>query len=107
MAIKRVWRGWTTTANAEAYELLLAREVFPGIAAKGIMGYHEITLLRRDLPDEVEFMTIMDFESIQDVIAFQGEDYGQSYVPAAAKRVLKRCDDRSALYEVLSERNRS
>ena len=36
MAIKRIWHGWTTPQNAEAYRLLLRDEVFPGIEAKNI-----------------------------------------------------------------------
>ncbi len=65
MAIKRIWHGWTTKDNAAAYEDLLRDEVFPGIEAKSIAGYRGIELLRRDLGDEIEFITIMTFDSIQ------------------------------------------
>jgi len=104
MAINRIWHGWTTPENADTYQALLHREVFPGIEAKGIKGYRGITLLRRALPDEVEFVTIMTFDSIDDVIAFQGEDYEQCYVPDAARAVLKRWDNRSAHYEIIERR---
>ncbi|MDX1643193.1 MAG: antibiotic biosynthesis monooxygenase [Thermoanaerobaculia bacterium] len=100
MAIKRIWHGWTTKENGEAYERLLREEIFPGIAAKGIPGYLGIELLRRDLPGQVEFATIMTFESLDDLVAFQGDDYETSYVPDAARRVLERWDERSAHYEV-------
>ena len=49
MAIKRIWRGWTTKDNADAYEALLCDQVFPGIEARNIAGYRGIELLRRDL----------------------------------------------------------
>lgn len=101
MAIKRTWHGWTTPENADAYRAVLHREVFPGIEEMGIAGYRGITLLRRDLPDEVEFVTIMDFDTIDDVIAFRGDDYERCYVPDAAQRLLKRWNDRSAHYEVM------
>lgn len=104
MTINRIWHGWTTLQNADTYQALLHREVFPGIEAKGIKGYCGITLLKRELPDEVEFVTIMTFDSIDDVIAFQGEDYAQCYVPDAARALLKRWDVRSAHYEVLERR---
>jgi len=104
MAIKRIWHGWTTPGNADAYQALLHREVFPGIEAKGIAGYRGITLLRRDLPEEVEFVTIMDFDRIEDVIAFQGEDYEHCYVPDAARLLLKRWDERSAHFNLTEER---
>ncbi|MDA0704042.1 MAG: antibiotic biosynthesis monooxygenase, partial [Proteobacteria bacterium] len=91
--IMRVWRGWTTSENADAYEALLLSEVFAGIEAKRIDGYRGIELLRREAGDAVEFVTIMTFESLQSVIDFQGPDYARYYVPAAAQRVLSHWDE--------------
>ncbi len=105
MAIKRIWHGWTTPENAVAYEALLRDEVFPGIEAKKIPGYRGIELLRRDRDDEVEFVTIMTFDSIQNVIDFQGPDYRRCYVPDAAQKVLKRWDQTSDHYEVKETRD--
>lgn len=104
MAINRIWHGWTAPDRADAYQALLHGEVFPGIEAKGIDGYRGITLLRRDLVDEVEFVTVMTFDSIASVIAFQGEDYERSYVPAAARKLLARWDDRAAHYDIIETR---
>ncbi len=101
MPIKRIWHGWTTPANADVYQNLLYTEIFPGIVAKNIPGYRDIELLRRNHGDEVEFVTIMTFDALQNVIDFQGEDYEQAYVPAAAQEVLKRWDQISAHYEVV------
>ena len=105
MAIKRIWHGWTTRENADAYQRLLLDEIFPGIEAKRIPGYSSIELLRRERGDEIEFVTIMTFDSIQNVIDFQGADYEQAYVPPAARAVLKRWDEVSAHYEVLETRS--
>ena len=74
MAIKRVWHGWTSSENADKYQNLLHDEIFPGIEAKEILGYQSIELFRYDLGNEVEFVTIMTFDSLQNVIDFQGED---------------------------------
>ena len=104
MAIKRIWHGWTTRENAQTYRLLLKREIFPGIEAKKIPGYRSIELLSRDLGEEVEFVTIMTFDSLQNVIDFQGEDYQRCYVPDAARAVLSRWDDVSAHYETVESR---
>ncbi|NNE64260.1 MAG: antibiotic biosynthesis monooxygenase [Gammaproteobacteria bacterium] len=104
MAIKRIWHGWTTPENANKYRNLLHDEVFPGIEAKNIPGYMGIELLRRDLDDEVEFITIMTFQSIQNVIDFQGDDYARCYVPEAAQKVLKRWDQTSSHYEAVEKR---
>ncbi len=104
MTIKRIWHGWTTPENAAAYEDLLRAEVFPGIEAKKIPGYRGIELLRLDRDSEVEFVTIMTFDSIQNVIDFQGPDYQRCYVPDAAREVLKRWDQTSDHYEVKETR---
>jgi heme-degrading monooxygenase HmoA len=104
MAIKRIWHGWTTPENADRYERLLHDDVFPGIEAKGIPGYRSIELLRRDLDGEVEFVTIMTFDSLQNVIDFQGQDYQRCYVPDAARKVLKRWNQVSDHYEVRESR---
>jgi hypothetical protein len=104
LAIERIWHGWTIPAKSDDYQALLHREVFPGIEAKGIKGYLGIRLLRRDLPDEVEFVTIMTFASIDSVIEFQGPDYDHCYVPHAARQILARWDERAAHYEVIEMR---
>jgi antibiotic biosynthesis monooxygenase (ABM) superfamily enzyme len=104
MAIKRIWHGWTTPENAEPYRLLLNREVLPGIEAKKIPGYRSIELLCQDHGDEVEFVTIMTFDSLQNVIDFQGEDYKRCYVPDAARVVLSRWDEESSHYETVEAR---
>ncbi len=104
MAIKRIWHGWTTKENADKYQELLNKEVFAGIEAKQIKGYQGIELLRRELKDEVEFITIMTFDSIQSVIDFQGEDYTKSYVPDSARKVLKHWEHTASHYETIEAR---
>jgi antibiotic biosynthesis monooxygenase (ABM) superfamily enzyme len=103
--IKRIWNGYTTRENADAYERLLDSFVFPGIEAKKIPGYRSIELLRRDNGEEVQFTTIMSFDSLENVIAFQGPDYEAAYVPAEARKLLKRWDERSTHHEVRQTRN--
>jgi len=103
--IFRIWHGWTISENADAYEALLKREVFQGIAEKSIKGYQKIELLRRDLGAEVEFVTIMRFNSLDDVKEFVGEDYERAYVPAQARKLLKRFDARSQHYELRETRD--
>jgi heme-degrading monooxygenase HmoA len=99
--IGRIWHGWTTSQNADKYESLLKEEIFSGIANKKVPGYKGIQLFRRPLhDDEVEFVTIMWFDSWDAVRQFAGEDYERAYVPAAAREVLARFDERSRHYEI-------
>jgi heme-degrading monooxygenase HmoA len=99
--IARIWRGWTTRENADAYQRIVSEEVLPGIAGRNLAGYHGAYLLRRDLEGEVEFATITLFDSLEDVRAFAGEDYETAYVPPRAQAVLARFDERSAHYDTL------
>jgi heme-degrading monooxygenase HmoA len=102
--ISRIWHGYTTPANADAYETLLKEEIFAGIDNRKIPGYKGIHLLRRPMGDEVEFITIMWFESLDAVRAFAGEDYEAAVVPPKAQKILFHFDSRSAHYSVEVER---
>ena len=102
--ICRIWHGWTTRENADTYERLLRTEIFHGIADRRIPGYRGIELLRRDQPEPVEFVTLMWFDSLQDVRVFAGPDYETAVVPPAARALLLRFDDHSAHYEVRQPR---
>ena len=101
--ISRIWHGWATPANAEAYEALLNSEILVGIQNRRIAGYRGIQLFRRDLGDEVEFITIMWFDSMDAVRTFAGEDYEKAVVPQEARLLLSRFDERSQHYEVRAE----
>jgi hypothetical protein len=101
--ISRVWHGWTTPANADAYEALLKSEIFTGIQDRQIAGCRGIHLFRRNIGDEVEFVTVMWFDTIEAVRAFAGEDYEVAVVPPKARALLSRFDARSQHYEVKAE----
>lgn len=101
--ISRVWHGWTISTNADAYETLLKSEIFTGIEDRQIAGYRGIPLFRRNLGKEVEFVTVMWFDSIEAVRAFAGEDYEVAVVPLKARVLLSRFDARSQHYEVKAE----
>ena len=102
--ICRQWRGWTTPENGDAYERIVRGEVIPGIEARKIPGFRHIDLMRRDLGGEIEFQTLMWFDSLDAIKDFMGEDFAVSHVPAEARAVLKRFDDRAAHYEVIDRR---
>lgn len=104
MTIKRVWHGWTTKENADNYQHILQQEVIPGIEAKNIPGLRKFEIMRVDLEDEVEFLTMITFDSLGDVIAFQGENYQLSYIPKSAQEVLKRWDEETQHYDLIETR---
>jgi heme-degrading monooxygenase HmoA len=99
--ISRIWHGYTTKDNSNTYENLLKNEIFVGIKNRNIKGYKGIQLLRRELPDETEFITIMMFDSLNSVIEFAGKDYEKAVVPDNAQKVLLRFDKVSQHYDVI------
>jgi antibiotic biosynthesis monooxygenase (ABM) superfamily enzyme len=101
--IARIWHGWTSPDNADAYEEFLRKKMFPSIHR--VPGYIDADLLRRDAGDEIGFVTITRFESLESVRAFAGEDYEQAVVEPEARALLSRFDERSEHYEVVIDRN--
>jgi antibiotic biosynthesis monooxygenase (ABM) superfamily enzyme len=102
--ICRVWRGWTSRDNAADYERVVRTEVIPEIEARRIPGFLRIDLMKRDLGEDVEFQTLMWFETLDSVRGFMGDNYAASHVPDAARRVLKRFDEQAAHYEFIDQR---
>jgi heme-degrading monooxygenase HmoA len=103
--ICRLWRGWTTKDDADAYEDIMRGQVIPGIEARRIPGFRSIELMRRERDYDVEFMTLMRFDNLDSVKAFVGEDYEVAHVPAEPQAVLTDFDKRSVHYEVLDHRD--
>ena len=99
--IARLWRGWTSVENADPYERLLRTTILPGIHR--IAGYRGAYLLRRSVPDGVEFATLTLWESLDAVRAFAGPDYELAVVPPEARRLLSRYDEKSVHYETIVE----
>ena len=99
VVITRVWRGWTATENADAYERFLFDELFPSM--RRISGFQSADVLRRDEPGEAAFMTLTRFESLDDVRAFAGDEYEIPVLEPKARKLLSRWDER-ALHFVTS-----
>ena len=96
--IARLWHGWTTPRNADAYENFLRTTMFPSIHR--VPGYLGADLFRRDDGGEVAFITITRFESLESVRAFAGDDYETAVYYPKDDRYLVERDDLCAHYEV-------
>jgi len=102
--VVRVWHGWTRAEDAEEYEQLLIGSILPGIAARNISGYQGSELFRRAGPTEVEFKTVLWFESRDAAREFGGEDDTRAAIPPAAKALLLRFREEARHYEVRKPR---
>ena len=96
VVIVRIWHGWTTRENADAYERLVRDDVLPEIGA--VAGYAGAEILRADSSEEVEFTVITRFASLDAVRNFAGEDYEAAVVPSEARKLLLRFDERARHY---------
>ena len=98
--IARIWHGYTTPENADSYEAMLKPELLPGISkAKGYVGSY---LFRRDAGDEIEFITVMIWDSIDSIRAVAGEDYETAVIPEERRKYLVRHNAKSSHYEIAS-----
>jgi heme-degrading monooxygenase HmoA len=108
--INRVWHGWTTRENADGYQKLLRETVLPGI--RSVHGFQGAQVLRKDMSHgqkqrdaknggEVEFIVITQFDSIDAVKQFAGEDYEVAVILPEAHKLLSRFDARAAHYETV------
>jgi len=97
--IARLWHGFTTCENTSKYESMLKPDVLPGLDK--VTGYKGSYLLRRDHGNEIEFVTMMLWESIDALRAVAGDNYEVAIVPEERRRVLSRLDERAQHYEVV------
>jgi heme-degrading monooxygenase HmoA len=100
--IARIWHSATQPEHADPYESMLKPELLPGLSQ--VPGFRGSYLLRRPNGAEVEFITIILWESLDALQAFAGPDYELSIIPEERKQYLSRHDDRAAHYEVVAQK---
>ena len=98
--IARIWHGYAKPEHADAYEAMLKPELLPGISK--VKGYKGSYLLRRAVGDEIEFVTIMLWDSVDAIRAVAGPDYETAVIPEERRKYLARYEAKSAHYEVAS-----
>jgi hypothetical protein len=98
--IARIWHGYTKPQDADGYEAMLKPELLPGMSK--IPGYKGGIVLRRALDDEIEFITIMVWESIEKLQAVAGPNYAVAILPEDRLKYLTRYDKQSAHYDIRS-----
>ena len=97
--IGRIWHGWATGENADAYQKVLEEELLPAIRS-GTQGFLGVNVCRRDDGDEVEFLIFTLWESFDAIRTLVGEDYEAAHLPDETRALLDRFDERVVHYEV-------
>jgi hypothetical protein len=67
---------------------------------QAVAGFEGAQLLRRNAGEEVEFVTITRFASVDAVRRFAGEDYETAVLHPKAHALLSRYDRKSVHYEL-------
>ncbi len=79
---------------------MLKPELLPGISK--VKGYKGSYLLRRPVGDEVEFITIMVWDSVDAIRVVAGPDYETAVIPEERRKYLAHYEAKSAHYEVVA-----
>jgi hypothetical protein len=98
--ITRLWRGWTAIEDADAYEQFLLSELLPSM--RSIAGFRGADVLRRLEGEEVAFVTLTRFESLDDIREFAGDDYEVPVLEPRALALLSRYDERALHFDTTS-----
>ena len=98
--VARVWRGYTKPEHADAYESMLKPELLPGLSR--VAGYKGSYLLRRTVGDEVEFVTIIIWESLDAIRAVAGPDVERAVIPEERRQYLARYDDKASHFDIVA-----
>ena len=74
------------------YENMLRSEIFPSIAARKISGYHGAELFIREDGNEMEFVTLLRFDSMEGVKEFAGADETRPVIYPGVEQLLTRME---------------
>ncbi len=82
-----------------AYPMHFRARVVPEL--RGVPGFLGADLLRRDLPDAIEYTVVTRWASMDAIRAFAGGDPIKAVVEPGAIAALREFDDRVSHHEVL------
>jgi heme-degrading monooxygenase HmoA len=96
--ISRQWRGLAKAEFAEAYIEHLKTETFPAI--RKLRGFVGAEILRREVPEGVEFLVVTRWASMGSIRAFAGDEVNTAVVPAKVDAMMVDYDRIVRHYEV-------
>jgi heme-degrading monooxygenase HmoA len=98
--ISRHWRGLARVDRAQVYVEHLRTETFPALNA--IPGFVNASILRRSLPQGVEFLVLTHWASLDSIRGFAGNDVETAVVPQKVHDMMVEYDRIVRHYEVVS-----
>jgi heme-degrading monooxygenase HmoA len=97
--IARMWRGSAIRERADDYVKHLQQSVVPEL--RQINGFKEVYLLRLDSSEDVEFVVLTLWESMEAIRKFAGENPEVAVVAPAARVLFREYDAEVNHFEIV------
>jgi heme-degrading monooxygenase HmoA len=97
--IARHWRGLAKREHADAYIEHLHSDTLPQLVQ--LPGFHDASILRRDVPEGVEFLVVTVWKSLDAIRSFAGNDVESAVVPTKVQKMMVEYDRRARHYELV------
>lgn len=97
--MSRHWRGLAKAEDADAYVEHLQTETFPQL--RKLNGFISASILRRPVPEGVEFLIVTNWTSIDEIRAFAGNDVETAVVPQSVQDLMVEFDRTARHFEVV------
>lgn len=97
--IERHWRGLAKPRYADLYVDHLRGDTIPGL--RSITGFVAISILRRTVPEGIEFVVATRWRSTESIERFAGQDPREAVVPEQVRRMMIEYDRAVRHYDVV------
>jgi heme-degrading monooxygenase HmoA len=97
--ISRQWHGIARTEESGRYVAHLKGATLPHLAR--LQGFVDASILRRAVPEGVEFLVVTRWESLDAIRQFAGDDVDVAVVPGEVQAMMVRFDRTVAHYDVV------
>lgn len=102
--IVRAWRARAPASNPVGYVDHFRRSVLP--ALRRVDGFVGFSLLKLVRPNEIEFLVLTRWKSMDPILAFAGDDVTKAVIDPEAAAMLTSFDATVEHYEVVDEAGR-
>ena len=98
--ISRHWRGLAKSTLADEYVAHLRTETFPQLSK--IPEFVNASILRRTVPEGVEFLIVTNWDSIKAIEQFSGREPETAVVPERVQKMMIEYDHKVRHYELVT-----
>jgi heme-degrading monooxygenase HmoA len=98
--IERHWKGTAKFQEADNYVKHLLDDTFPKL--ESIPGFVRVTILKRVVTKGIEFLIRTEWESIESIKQFAGNEPTMAVVPDLVRKMMVEFDDHVSHYEVVT-----